>query len=442
MVQTTGIRMDATSARDDRGRGLEVVCPTCLDRLPALSRCCPRCPGSLLRAAYSKARFEPGDADGLFRYLDWLPPTQGVKTRVGSTAVPAPELGAALGLDGLHVGYNGYAPELGAFNPTASFKDFEALPTLLLLREHGIESVLVASAGNTARAFAYAGVLLDFRVHIVVPERMLHRLWIPVRPTEAVHVTVVAGSRDYFKAIELGELVVREHGLMAEGGARNVARRDGMGTSLLEFARVTGAMPDHYVQAVGSGTGGIAAWEAAERLRGDGRFGTDLPRLHLAQNAPFTPIHDAWTEGAVIEPDANLADQLARIDAIDAEVLANRNPPYGLAGGVRDALRATDGRTYAVTNEEAARAGDRFRECMGVDVSPAAAVACGALEQAVRQGTIGRDETVLLNITGGGDALVRRDHEVHPLPVDLSIPPQRVTAAEVAALGHVFGGGS
>ncbi|NIR81344.1 MAG: cysteate synthase, partial [Gemmatimonadetes bacterium] len=88
----------------------------------------------------------------------------------------------------------------------------------------------------------------------------------------------------------LGEKISARFNVMTEGGVRNVARRDGMSTSVLEFARLTGEMPVHYVQAVGSGTGGIAAYEAGLRLRDDGRFGERLPRLHLVQNAPFTPI--------------------------------------------------------------------------------------------------------------------------------------------------------
>ena len=56
----------------------------------------------------------------------------------------------------------------------------------------------------------------------------------------------------------MGEKIHAAFNLMTEGGARNVARRDGMGTTVLEYARVTGEMPCHYLQAIGSGTGGIA----------------------------------------------------------------------------------------------------------------------------------------------------------------------------------------
>ena len=83
-------------------------------------------------------------------------------------------------------------------------------------------------------------------------------------------------------------------GWYAEGGAKNIARRDGMATTVLSAVTTIGRIPDYYFQAVGSGTGAIAAWEANQRLIEDGRFGTNLMKLMVAQNAPFVPMYDAW----------------------------------------------------------------------------------------------------------------------------------------------------
>jgi cysteate synthase len=414
------------------GKNLTSICLSCGRRLPSIERFCPDCPGALLRADYPVTKFSPTDHPGIFRFADFLPPTATFETRIGPTAYRSEHLATKLGLKRLIIGYNGYAPHLGAHNLTGTFKDFEALPTLLFLREHGINAITLASAGNTARAFAYAGTLLDFRVHIVVPERLLSSLWIPIEPSEAVRVTVVADSRDYFRAIELNQLIVREFGMMDEGGARNIARRDGMGTAMLEAARVTGELPRHYFQAVGSGTGGIAAWEAALRLIATGDFGERPPRLHLAQNAPFTPIHDCWTHGTPIQPHEHIDEQTRRIDQITAAVLANRNPPYAPAGGVRDALAATDGRTYAVSNDEAAAARTLFHETEGVEIGPEAGVALGALRQALQHGMIDPDESVLLHITGGGVEALRRDHELRPLTPHLRVRAEDISPAGLA----------
>ena len=107
-------------------------------------------------------------------------------------------------------------------------------------------------------------------------------------------MTLIAVKGDYYDAIQIAEKMQSLPGFAAEGGARNIARRDGMGTVMLDAAVKLGQIPKHYFQAVGSGTGGISAWEAGLRLREDGRFGSNLPRLHLAQNLPNAPIYNAW----------------------------------------------------------------------------------------------------------------------------------------------------
>jgi cysteate synthase len=116
-----------------------------------------------------------------------------------------------------------------------------------------------------------------------------------------------------------------------------------------------------------------------------------------------------------IEPDRDIEEQLRRIEQIDALVLANRTPPYAMAGGVRDALNATSGRTYAVANDDARVAAALFEEAEGVPIGPAAAVATGALIQALDASTISREDDVLLHITGNNEALVQRDAPLHSI---------------------------
>ena len=342
-----------------------------------------------------------------------------------------------IGTPNLTIAFNGYAPEIGAINPTGSFKDFEAAPTVLYFREHGIESMILASAGNTARAFAHAATTLDFRVILVIPERALERLWLPIRASDAVRLIVIDGSEDYALAINTAAQLSKIHGIEPEGGARNVARRDGMGTSLLEYARVEQRLPDHYVQAIGSGTGGIAAWEASLRLIAAG-LGDRLPRLHLAQNAPFSPIHAAWSDRSSDLHEADELAQIAQIAQIDALVLANRNPPYAVPGGVHDALHATDGSTYAVSNDEARSAARLFEESERLPIGPAPAVAAAALRQAANRGTIKADDRVLLHITGNNEKLIQRDYALHAIEPAIRIRPEELSPQALMDLGPML----
>ncbi|MFQ6672073.1 MAG: cysteate synthase [Candidatus Tectimicrobiota bacterium] len=388
---------------------------------------CDECPHALLRTEYAAKRFLPTDDPGIFRFRHWLPAEGVFDTQIGPCVFQSEHYARNLKLKRLFLAFNGYWPEKGAFNITGSFKDHEAAPTIVYFREKGVAEMVISSVGNTARAFAQTCSETDFPCCIIVPERMFNRLWLPRAPAPCLRLLVLADSSDYTAAIRLGEKIRARFNVMIEGGARNVARRDGMSTSVLEYARLTGEMPMHYVQAIGSGTGGIAAYEAGLRLRDDGRFGDRLPRLHLVQNIPFTPIHEAWQQGLthLAEPEPHDL-QMKKVKEMYADVLANAYPPYGVVGGVHEALSTTGGETYGVTREGALRAKETFERLEGVSIIEPAACACAGLEQAVAKGAIRPSESVLLNITGGGYDLIRRD-----FPVQQLAPTRRVRDDEI-----------
>jgi cysteate synthase len=98
-----------------------------------------------------------------------------------------------------------------------------------------------------------------------------------------------------------------------------------------------------------------------------------------------------------------------------ADVLTNRNPPYGIAGGLYDALLDTNGLMYSVSNAEGSAADKLIRDAVGIDPDPAAAIATGSLIQAIEKGLIGRQDHVLLNLTGGGYERVKEDFSLCPL---------------------------
>ena len=415
-------------------RALKLQCVGCGATYDPPRLHCDHCDG-LLRSRFSTLAFHPNAQSNLFSFQAWLPLTASSDVAIGTTVYPSKGLADHLGLSDLCIAFSGYAPGIGALNPTGSFKDFEAIPSLLYYREHDISTLVLASAGNTARAFAYAAVQLDYPVLIVVPESALPRLWIPCQATDAVRLVVLEGCDDYATAIRIADLISETLEIQNEGGARNVARRDGMSTTLLEYAKQMASLPSHYFQAVGSGTGAIATWEAAQRLIAAG-VGNRLPILHLSQNAPFTPLHDAWALGNPIEPDEDIAGQLERIGQIDAIVLANRMPPYALPGGVRDALASTDGQTYSATNEEARAASVLFEEAEGLPIGPAAAVSTAALIQAVRMGRIAPDDATLLHITGNNESLLQHDLQLHRIQPVWRVRPEAVSAETIHATAN------
>ena len=227
---------------------------------------------------------------------------------------------------------------------------------------------------------------------------------------------------DYYDAIALGEKLASDPRFMLEGGAKNIARRDGMGTTVLSCAEKMGRIPDAYFQAVGSGTGAIAAWENACRLADDGRFGENNMRVYVAQNSPFTLMYDAWKAGSRSLPEITPEEGRSKSEMILAKVLSNRKPPYSIAGGLYDVLKQSGGDFFLASNNDIIYWLMQFRNREGYDLLPAACTAVAALAQAVKDGTVRKDEYIMLNCTGGGTLSAMSKGFVHKEP-DLVLSP-------------------
>ena len=375
---------------------------------------------SLIRAIYEKKQLEVKEENGgLYRFADWLP----IKTLLKGASCPvtykSEKLAKKLGLNNLYITFNGYYPEIGAKMRTCSFKETEAYSVCARLGAEMRDKVMVvSSAGNTERAFAQVCSDNNIKLLLTVPKDNIDALWFEKPLNPCVKLLCTESGSDYFDAINLGNIVCEMDGFFAEGGAKNIARRDGMSTTMMSAVTTIGRIPDFYFQAVGSGTGAIAAWEANLRFIEDGRFGTNKAKIYASQNKPFTPMYDAWKahSRAMLPYDA----EQARKDAAEicAKVLSNRKPPYSLAGGLFDALEDSNGDMFAVSNDESNKARDMFKELEGVDIYHAAGVATASLMQAIANKQVKADDVIMLNITGGGEALFKKEHDVWYLKPD------------------------
>ena len=371
---------------------------------------------SLVRAQYEKKQLEVRSDDyGFYKFCDWLPVKRMLKGSSAPVTYRSEALAKHLGLSNLWITLNGYCPEKGVRMTTCSFKETEAYSVCARIDEDEERVLVVASAGNTARAFARVCSDNNIKLLLAVPEDNLSALWFTEPLNDCVKLIACEKGGDYFDAINLSNIALKSSKFYAEGGAKNIARRDGMSTTVLSAATTIGRIPDYYFQAVGSGTGAIAAWEANMRLIEDGRFGNNLMRLMVSQNAPFVPMYDAWRADSreMLPYDSKKARRDAEL--IDAKVLSNRKPPYGLAGGLYDALKATNGDIMVATNAQSRRACKLFKELEGVDIYPAPGVALATLIKMVEAGSIEKDACIMLNITGAGEEIATKNHELHYL---------------------------
>jgi len=368
---------------------------------------------SLIRAVYANKQIDVKDSSyGIYRFSDWLPINKMLKGSSAPVTYKSSGLANYLGLNNLYITFSGYWPEKGANMKTCSFKETEAYSVAGRFDHNSGKVLVVASAGNTARAFARVCSDNNIPLLLCVPEDNVNALWFGEPINDCVKLIVTRSGSDYFDAIHLSNLACQLDKFVAEGGAKNVARRDGMATTMLSATTHIGRIPDYYFQAVGSGTGAIAAWEANLRLIEDGRFGNNKAKLMVSQNSPFTPIHDAWkADSRNMLP---LDDDTARkqVIEIDAKVLSNRKPPYPIVGGLYDAMKDAGGDVLLADNKAAADAAKLFFELEGNDIHPAASVAVATLIDYAKSGKIENDAVVMINITGGGEDRYKSQHKV------------------------------
>ena len=395
------------------------------------------CP-SLIQADYEEKQFVPReDLDGMYRYADWLPISRTLKHSCAPVTYKSKGLASFLGLENLYITFSGWNPRIGAKMRTCSFKETEAYSVLARMNPDDKRILIVQSAGNTARAFAQ--VCSDNRIPIVicVPQDNLHDLWFRKPLHKCVKLVAAPHGCDYYDAIALGEKLATDPRFVLEGGAKNVARRDGMGTTVLSCVEKMGRIPEAYFQAVGSGTGAIAAWENACRLESDGRFGKNGMRVYVAQNTPFTLMYDAWKADSRALPEITPEEGRCKSERILATVLSNRKPPYSLAGGLYDVLKASNGDFFLASNNDIIYWMMQFRNREGYDLLPAACVAVAALAQAVKDGTVKKDEYIMLNCTGGGVLGAKSRGYVLKEP-DLVLSPDLPAEEIVKAVSELF----
>tara|TARA_B100000886_G_scaffold267391_1_gene191621 strand:+ start:46 stop:1287 length:1242 start_codon:yes stop_codon:yes gene_type:complete len=368
--------------------------------------------GSLIQAEYNKA-FQPTEELGIWRYFDWMPTKKTSSQIAGTVTYKAEKLGKMLGLSNLWIGFHGYWPEKNAICPTGSFKDMEAVPTIQRMKDHSCKGMICASAGNTARAFTHYCSLDNFPLIVIVCEKHAHRIWIDnTINTDCVKVVVVKDGT-YQDAKDVAkELSKGLPGWQLEGGAHNIARRDGIGSLILNSYEAIGKLPDHYFQAVGGGPGPIGVYEMMKRLVDSGHHSDKVAKLHLSQNPEHCPIHNAWQRRS---------RQLSEIDfptdnpEVYSDYLLSETPAYSVTGGVYDVLQATEGETYVIEKNKAIAAGIIFEEAENIDVLSPAKVALASIIEAKENGKIDPEDCILLNVSGGGVQRLKQEKDTRTL---------------------------
>lgn len=322
------------------------------------------------------------------------------------------------GFTNLHFTLTGYAPKLSLESATCSFKELEAITVLHRLRSYGItKPLIVASAGNTARAFAYYATKFKARVIIVTPANCHGSLWLPDEDglleasQEYVKVVFLTHPANYKNASELSQRISAHFGdaLQSEGGFLNIGRTMGLGMCALNFFDTVGKVPDHYVQAVGSGAGAIGAMRCYGLLSDD----ANKVALHLVQNAPYTPLVDAIEAHAPLQ----VEPYLKYSDTACSPMLTSADPGYDYPGGLKSFMdKGQKISGEKVSSREIYQAQYEFWRLEGLHLLLPAAAAIAALIKDASVGRVDRDSLIQVNLTGVGDIQLQADKGYFHIP--------------------------
>jgi threonine synthase len=338
-----------------------------------------------LDAAETRRKIQAGP-QSIWRYSDFLPFDSRPRTALAAGVTPlvrADRLAERLGLGEVWV-------KNDAANPTHSFKDRVVTVALAKAQELGYEVVACASTGNLANAVAAHAAAAGLESYVFVPADLEEQ---KILATGVYGTNLVAVKGNYDDVNRLCTELSGER----EWAFVNVNMRpyysEGSKTVAYEIAEQLGwELPDRVVVPIASGSLITKIARGFEEWIEVGLVDAELPRFNGAQAEGCSPVAQAYEAGrdfcAPVKPET-IAKSLAIGNPADG--------PYAI-----DLARRTEGGIDAVTDDEI-RAGIRLlAETTGVFTETAGGVTTATLAKLAERGAIGRDERVVLVITGEG----------------------------------------
>lgn len=359
---------------------------------PFVPAVCKKCEGQWLEARYDYESFKreilrglPNRPSNMWRYQDVLP------LRDPSALDLYPAGGTPLWLS------HRFAPALGhdsvyfkdeRYGSTSSFKDRQAAGAVAAMLENGIKEAVIASTGNAAVAYAAAcaraGIKLWVFMTSLVPQEKLREAAL-----FGAEVIRVSGNYDQTKQIA-SQFAQRRH-LLLDRGATSIPARESMKTIAYEIVEQLGwHAPDWYVQAVSGGMGPLGVYQGFKELFNMGLIDR-IPKLAIIQAEGCAPMVNAFKAGK------DVAEPVIPETSI---IILSTGDPGRMYTYLNSITRQHGGVMESVTDAEAFAAMRALAKSEGMAVEPATAVAFAGLEKLIRNGTIAKEEKVVVNCTG------------------------------------------
>jgi len=327
-----------------------------------------------------------GGPRSIWRYAGLLPVAAPDEQRLPPGFTPlvrARRLESALGVGELWL-------KLDTANPTHSFKDRVAAVACVKAQELGLGTLACTSTGNLANAVA-ARAAAEGLEGVVLCPASLEPEKLVATAVYGTTIYAVEGSYDDCSRLSV------ELSFELDWGFVNVGLRsyyaEGSKTLAFEIAEQLGwRTPDVVVAPIASGAMFSKVGKGFGELLELGLVEGEAPRLVGGQAEGCSPVATAWeTDAERVKPVK--ADTIARSLAIGSPA----DGDLALA-----TARSTGGAVHAVAEDEVAENIALLAETTGVFGETAPGVTLGALREAVARGEVGRDDRVVLLVTGDG----------------------------------------
>ena len=323
----------------------------------------------------------------LWRYRELLPIAGEPRTGFHSGFTPlvrCDRLAERLGLGEL------YIKDDSVNHPTLSYKDRVVSVAATRALELGFDVLACASTGNLANSVAAHAARLGIECCVFIPDNLEAG---KLLGSSIFNPTIFAIAGTYDDVNRLCTQVADRYGW----GFVNINLRsyyaEGAKTYGFEIVEQLGwRYPDHVVSPVAGGTLLPRIVRGFRELRHVGLVEGDLPRVHAAQAAGCAPVVRAIAAG-IDHPEPVRPDTIAKSIAI-----GNPADGYQVVRTVRD----TGGTGVAVTDNQIVEAIRLLAETEGIFTEPAGGTTLAAAIDLVRGGTIARDESVVVCVTGNG----------------------------------------
>ncbi len=337
--------------------------------------------------AVTRDSFAPREKS-LWRFREVLPlPAEVEPITLGEGGTPlldARRFGENVGLSQLFV-------KDESQNPTQSFKARGMAVAVSMAKHLGATRLAVPTAGNAGGALAAYAARAGLEAHIFMPRDTPRANMVECRELGA-HVTLIDGL-----ITDCGAEIARRktaEGWFDMSTLKEPYRVEGKKTLGYEIAEQLGwELPDVVLYPTGGGTGLIGMWKAFDEMETLGWIGSKRPRMFTVQASGCAPIVRAFKAGAESAaefPDAHTIASGLRVPKAVGDFLMLR------------ILRSSRGGAVTVDDTEMIRITREVGAAEGLFVAPEGAACFAALKRLLDDGSVGRDERVVIFNTGSG----------------------------------------